>query len=246
MKLKKKIVKRTKNKKSKSLYFGKEAHLAIIDYQNEDCRSKREQIYIERIKHSFDKLSENLIFIHGFAQDKEHFNVLKSDCVSFLYETLEKFDRDRGSKAFSYFNVCAKNFLIIRSKKLAKARQRNISLEDFKNLNSAQKSAIENYKVVPAQDDIIIREEDKEILKEVLKKIQAKVHNTNEKLCIEAIITLFNRLEDLDFLNKRAVFVYLREISGLNPKQLSVAISNIRKYYREIVKNDTLYLLFKT
>ena len=65
-------------------------------------------------------LSENLIFIHGFAKDKEHFTVLKSDCVSFLYETLEKFDRDRGSKAFSYFNVCAKNFLIIRSKKDAK------------------------------------------------------------------------------------------------------------------------------
>ena len=244
--LKKKTTRRRKGKKSKSLYFGKEAHAAIIEYQNENCRAEREKIYINKIKHSFDKLSENLIFIHGFARDKEHFLVLKSDCVSFLYETLEKFDRDRGSKAFSYFNVCAKNFLIIRSKKDAKNKKRNISIEDFKNLNSTEKNAIENYKIIPAQDDLIIREEDKEILKEVLLKIKNKVSNSNEKLCIDAIITLFDKLEDLDFLNKRAVFVYLREISGLNPKQLSVAISNIRKYYREIVKNDTLYLLFKT
>ena len=90
MKLKKKITKR--KRKSKSLYFGKEAHSAIVDYQNEDNREKKEIIYISRIKQSFDKLSENLIFIHGFARDKEHFHILKSDCVSFLYETLEKFE----------------------------------------------------------------------------------------------------------------------------------------------------------
>ena len=53
-------------------------------------------------------------------------------------------------------------------------------------------------------------------------------------------------LDNLDFLNKRAIFVYLREISGLNPKQLSVSISNIRKYYREVVGSDDFYQLFKS
>ena len=46
---------------------------------------------------------------------------------------------------------------------------------------------------------------------------------------------------DLDFLNKRAVFVYMREISGLTPKQLSVAMSNVRKHYKEIKKGDCEY-----
>ena len=46
-----------------------------------------------------------------FAKDPVMFQTLKLDCVTFLYETLEKFDPARGSKAFSYFNVCAKNFL---------------------------------------------------------------------------------------------------------------------------------------
>ena len=50
-------------------------------------------------------------------------------------------------------------------------------------------------------------------------------------------------------INKQVVwyliFVYLRELSGLNAKQLSVAMSNIRKYYRDITHNNTEFFLFK-
>ena len=124
VKLKKKIKKvRSKNTKKRKPYFGKDAHAAVVDYQSTDDRNKKNIIYIEKIKPSFDKLAENLIFIHGFANDVESFEIMKADCVSFLYETLEKFDPARGSKAFSYFNVCAKNFLIIRSKKKTKNRK---------------------------------------------------------------------------------------------------------------------------
>ena len=80
----------------------------------------------------------------------------------------------------------------------------------------------------------------------ILQKIKLRVNNQNEKLCIEAIVKVFDNIDNLDFLNKRAIFVYLREISGLNPKQLSVAISNIRKYYREIVGDNDFYKLFIT
>ena len=52
---------------------------------------------------------------------------------------------------------------------------------------------------------------------------------------------LFKDIDSLELLNKRAIFVYLREISGLNPKQLSVAMSNVRKHFREIVKNNDEY-----
>ena len=111
-------------------------------------------------------------------------------------------------------------------------------------MSRLEKTMVESHSVVPSPDDMFIRTEDKEILKEMLQKISTKVSNENEKVCIAAIITLFNNIEELEFLNKRAVFVYLREISGLNPKQLSVALSSIRKQYREIVKSDDLFMLF--
>lgn len=241
MKLQKKIKKKGAKKEP---YFGKTAHKAIVDYQKSDCTEEKHAIYDKTIRRSFEKLAENLIYIYGFSRDPEHFKVLKLDCVSFLYETLEKFDADRGSKAFSYFNVCAKNHLLMKSKKTTKRKIRNVSLEDLSELNSVEKDMVEKYKMIPSQDSILIREEDKELLKEVLGKIKTRVNNENEKLCINSVITLFQNIDELDFLNKRAVFVYLREISGLNPKQLSVSLSSIRKHYRDIVKSDDMFLLF--
>lgn len=239
MKLKKKI-----RRKSKKPYFGKHVHESVVDFQETESQEERHEIYEVHIRNAFEKLSENLIYIYGFSRDAEHFKILKSDCVSFLYETLEKFDASKGSKAFSYFNVCAKNHLLAKAKKTQKSKIRNISLSNITTMSRLEKSMVESHSVVPSPDDMVIRTEDKEILKEMLQKISAKVSNENEKVCIAAIITLFNNIEELEFLNKRAVFVYLREISGLNPKQLSVALSSIRKQYREIVKSDDLFMLF--
>ena len=90
----KKISKKSKKpaKKKKKSYFGKEAHQAIVDYQHTECKEIKNDIYEKRIKPSFEKLAENLIFIHGFASsDYSLVSILKNDCVSFLYETLEKF-----------------------------------------------------------------------------------------------------------------------------------------------------------
>lgn len=239
MKLKKKI-----RRKSKKPYFGKHVHESVVDFQETKSQEERHEIYEVHIRNAFEKLSENLIYIYGFSRDAEHFKILKSDCVSFLYETLEKFDASKGSKAFSYFNVCAKNHLLAKAKKTQKSKIRNISLSDITTMSRLEKTMVESHSVVPSPDDMFIRTEDKEILKEMLQKISTKVSNENEKVCIAAIITLFNNIEELEFLNKRAVFVYLREISGLNPKQLSVALSSIRKQYREIVKSDDLFMLF--
>jgi len=233
-----------KKEKKKKLYFDKNAHLAIVEFQKAEEREKKSEIYVEKIKPSFDKLAENLIYIHGFSRDKEHFHILKSDCVTFLYEILEKFDPARGSKAFSYFNVCAKNFLIIQNKKATKRKIRNISIDD-ESLSLSEKAKIEAHQVIPSQEQVMIKEEDKIVLRQMLQEIKKRISNPGEVACLDAIITLFNRIEDLDFLNKRAVFVYLRELSGLNPKQLSVAMSNVRKHYRDLKQSNSEYILFK-
>ena len=233
---------KTKKKGKKKPYFGKDAHQAIIDYQTTECKEEKNKIYYNKIKPSFEKLAENLIFIHGFASsDYSMVEVMKNDCVSFLYETLEKFDVSRGTKAFSYFNVVAKNWLIIQSKKRVKNRNRHVSMSDFNVLSRTDKASIENYQIIPSQETLMIMKQNREMLDVLFLKIKNRLTNQNEIACVNAIITLFNKIDELDFLNKRAVFVYMRELSNLTPKQLSVAMSNIRKHYREIVKgNDDL------
>ena len=238
--LKKKTVKRKKST-TKKLYFGKEAHEAIVEYQSTLCRRERHKIYEKKIRQSFHKLVENLIFIHGFARDPVTFQTLKFDCVTFLYETLEKFDPERGSKAFSYFNVCAKNFLIIQTNKKNKNDRRSVSFDNYANLSAADKRSIDLHSYVPSPESQLIQEEDRQRMFDVLGIIEGRIKNENEKLCVQAVSKLFENIDDLELLNKRAIFVYLREISGLNPKQLSVAMSSVRKHFREIIKSNDEY-----
>jgi hypothetical protein len=238
---KKKVVKRRSKSKGRKLYFGPDTDKAILDFKNEECDKIRQRIYVSKIQPSFAKLSENLIFIHGFAKHHYSYETLKDDCVAFLYETLQKFDSSRGTKAFSYFNVVAKNWLIIQSKKRVRNLSRHVSLSNFNEMKATDKEMIEMSNCMPSQDFVVIANENKQILIEMLEKIRKRINSQNEISCMNAIQTVFESVDDLDFLNKRGVFVYLRELSGLTPKQLSVAMSNIRKHYKDIKKTNVEY-----
>lgn len=239
------VTRRRGKRKGTKMYFGRPAHDAIIEFQKAETEKEKHEIYITKIKQPFNKLVENLIFIHGFRSLTGSYEDLKNDCVTFLYETLPKFDASKGSKAFSYFNVVAKNWLIIRSKKNTREMKRSVSIDDTEILSQRDKIAIESYSIAESQDTEMIKKNAIENLFTLLNEIKDRLDGANEISCINAIITLFTSIDDLDFLNKRAVFVYLRDLSGLNPKQLSVAMSSIRKHYRSIKKDDQFDIFFR-
>ena len=236
---KKKIRKRRKRGKNKlRQYFHEGTQAAIENFQATDNLEEKSSIYKEEILPAFEKLAENLIFIHRFTSLHSSYEDLKNDCVTFLYETLYKFDASRGTKAFSYFNVVAKNFLIIKSKQRTNFLRRNISIENPASFSHDEMNSLNDFNSVPAQEEYIMRRERREIILEMVDKVEAVAKSNNEKACIYAVKKLFENADDLEFLNKRAVFVYLREMSGLNPKQLTTTISSLKKKYNEIRKTD--------
>ena len=98
--------------------------------------------------------------------------------------------------------------------------------------------AIENSSVVLSQDEQMIAKNRINEILSLLQEIKIRTTNENEILCINAIIKIFSHIDDLEFLNKRAIFVYIRDLSSLNPKKLSVAMSQIRKHYKELARSD--------
>ena len=239
----KKIEKTTAKKKRKPRkknkvrqYFHEGTQAAIEQFQAEESLEKKAKIYESEILPAFEKLSENLIFIHRFTSLHSSYEDLKNDCITFLYEALYKFDASRGTKAFSYYNVVAKNFLIIKSKQRTKFLKRNISLENPAAFTQDETISLNDHNSVPAQEERIIREEKRDVILEMIEKIEDIVKSDNERACIYAVRHLFENADELEFLNKRAVFVYLREMSGLNPKQLTTTISSLKKKYNELRK----------
>lgn len=239
---KKRTIRRKKGTGKSILYFHEGTQTAICSYQAMEDRAEKEKIYVSDILPAFSKLVENLIFMHGFASGQDPYEDLKSDCITFLYETIHKFDASRGSKAFSYFNVVAKNWLIIRTKQKNKRLKRYVSLDDHDSLSHSEKKLIEDFQAIPGQDDVMIKEGMKSDIIRVLYEIKDRIITENEISCINAIITIFETMDDLDFINKRALFIYMRDLSNLNAKQLSISMSIIRKHYRDLTSTDDFKL----
>ena len=240
--MKKKVVRR-KIKRSKTPgkhYFTVETQAAIEKFQGSESDGEKDELYTKEIMPAFDKLAENLILIYGFAKGRHDFGSLKNDCVTFLYETLYKFDPSKGTKAFSYFNVVAKNWLILNTRKKKKVQDNSYSIHDLEAFNQVDRRAILTHQVSDSPDDILIAGEKRDEIKKTLEILKGKVVNTNDVACINAVIIVFERIDDLDLLNKRAIYVYIREISGLNSKQLSTSMSTIRRLYRQ-VKSEELF-----
>ncbi len=228
----------------RNMYFNMDTQASIVEYQNCECPDEKRKIYEKDILPAYDKLVENLIFVYGFKSPYNSFDELKNDCVTFLYESINKWSPEKGTKAFSYFNVVAKNWLIINTRQHKKRRDRHLSINQPDKMSNAQKEQLESFKVIPSPDDTIILRERKNQIISLVVAMKVKVSNENEMLCLEAIHTLFSKIDELDLLNKRAVLVYIREISGLDKKQMSKAMSVIRRHYRSMVKDKNLYDIF--
>ena len=86
---------------------------------------------------------------------------------------------------------------------------------------------------MPEQENGFNKTLDMNRLIESLYDIRTKSKTENELLAINSIINLFENIGSLDLLNKSAILLYLRELSGLNSKHLTSALQNIKKYYRK-------------
>ena len=238
------VNKKNSKKNKKNYYFTMEVQNKIVEYQLEKCAKKKQNIYKNFINPAFTQLVQNLVSVYGFKSFNEDISHLKSDCITFLFETIHKWSPDKKSKAFSYFNVVAKNWLTINSRKLLKMQRRNACIDDPYGLTSAEKKDLFSREYIDPDIALIKSIEKFDKIIEMLTYIEKRLKDEKDIKCCFAIKKVFNSIDDLEFFNKRAIFVYLREISGLNSTELSSSLSSIRKIYRKVAGPDKLFDIF--
>ena len=203
----KRKIKRRRGKGKSNMYFTMDTQTAIISFQETESQQEREDLYNAQIKYAFEKLVENLIFVYGFQNPYTPTKHLQADCVSFLFETIHKWKKEKGTKAFSYFNVVGKNWLIMNAKKRQKKLKRSISFEDTENMSAKDRSKITHHQIVPSADDRLDTIESKMEILRALKAIKDKVHQENEILCIDAIITMKKLIRWIFLISEQSLFM---------------------------------------
>ena len=220
------------------LYFDKQTETAIITFLESDVKSTKEKIYKHEIFPAMEKLVESLIYVYGFKSPLMNTAELIEEGCFFLYDSLHKWDPQKGSKAFSYFNVVAKNFLINITNGHRKKYMKHVYLDDVQSEKSEYKQHLKMLDRVPSAEEVMINcERNRENIERV-KKIRHQLNDDRDLTTIDAVEKLFDLSGEVDFINKQSIYVYLVEISGLEKKQVAKSMSKIRKIYSRMLVEE--------
>ena len=157
----------------------------------------------------------------------ENVDVLKDECKIWLTTILSKFNPNQGTKAFSYFSVVTKNWFTHKAKKQTQKNRREINYDsmvrEIETLTEEQtKSFLEE-------------EEDRQFWEILLKEVkgwQKLSLKENEQKVLDAVLTLLENIDQIEIFNKKAIYLYMREITGLNTKQIVSCLNKMRARYR--------------
>ncbi len=215
-----------KKKRKKNNYFTKVHENAIISYALTDDKIIRTELYIELIGPALDEMVDKIVYTYKF-NNLPNIDYLKDDCKIWLMTILDKYDPSKKSKAFSYFSVITKNWFIHKVKQNSKKLKRDLQYESIT-------SAVESEQLVETNPYEIDRETYEfwqHLFREMDSWDKLKLKD-NERKVLEAIKILFNSIDEIEIFNKKAIYLYMREITGLNTKQIVNNLNRIRKRYR--------------
>jgi len=214
-----------KRTRRKNHYFTLDHEEAIIRYARSTCQRERTELYVEYIQPAFNEMVDKIVFTYKFT-NLPNCDSLREECKIWLMTILDKYDPNKGSKAFSYFSVITKNWFIHKVKRQQKRNKREI---DYDNISKAYEEEF-----LSTNDSYITEREEKEFWQsfyEELKSWDATQMKENDLKVYQAINILFESKEDIDIFNKKAIYLYLREITGLNTKQIVNSLKKFRKKY---------------
>jgi len=209
-----------RRKKSKN-YFTQDTENAIVLYNNTPDPKVRSDIYQREIHYPFFKLTENIIhtfkFYYTEVSNLEH---LQHEIICFLLSKIHLFDPTRGAKAYSYFGTIVKRWLILYNTKNYTKKIKKVDVEYLTKDNSTYVYELKDY--TKEKDDLSQYIE--LYLEYTTENIFELFPKKNDAQIADAILELFRKRETIEVFNKKALYIYIREMVDVKtPKITKIA-----------------------
>ena len=254
------IIRRHKAQKQSRVYFTKETEKAIVDYNRSSDPDERSKLYEEKIHWAFYKLTENIIhtFKFYYTDGVENLEDLQHEIMVFLLSKIHKFDPTNGAKAYSYFGTIVKRWLIVYNQKNYGKKIKNISISDlnhYSQLDTTDPSFITSKRVEDDVQTVIKNEEfsnipDSKIPKEYkyedrlslfvdeyieycTDRIYDLFPKGNDAMIADAILELFRKRDNIDVFNKKALYIYIREMVDVKTPKITKIANKLYSIFKE-------------
>jgi hypothetical protein len=218
-----------KKKKPKNYYFDQVVENAIIRYNKSDDARLKNVIYNDHISYAFDKLAENIIHTFKFYYFDVPSEQVKHEVVSFLVMNMHKFKEGKG-KAFSYFSIVAKNYLILHNNK------------NYKNYKIHDKMDVLDYSsnIKESQTKSHVANFNKDYVTEMLDYWDNNLTNIFRRqkdiLVADAVLEMFRRRENIENFNKKALYILIREMTGSKTQHITRIVNVMKKYNVQLLR----------
>lgn len=230
VKLKKKRKPRSKNKK---IYFSQDTEDAIVEYNSTEDMVARNKLYNERISYPFDKLAENILNTFKFSYFQCSHEEVQKEVVSNLVSNIHKYKQGNG-KAFSYFSIIAKNFLILYNNGNYKKFKRHTSVDDDEIIYEKKELTIN-----PRS------ETRKKELSEFVKLMIEYYDNNLERLfkkpqelkIAAAVVEIFRKSESIENFNKKALYLYIREMTDCKTQNITKVVNKMKDVQAQLTRS---------
>jgi hypothetical protein len=150
---------------------------------------------------------------------------LQGDTISFLVMQMHKYQQEKG-RAFSYFSILTKNYLILgnnehwKFKKISQRIDANASEYAFDVIDEAQHRK--------QNDDI------PEFVKMMLdyweNNLTTVFVKRQEMMIADAVLTLFRRSINIENFNKKALYLMIREMTGLRTQYITAVVNKMKEH----------------
>jgi hypothetical protein len=231
------IIAKHKAQKQKRRYFTKDTEDAIVRYNKSTNPKERSDIYEGYIHWPFYKLTENIIHTFKFYNtDVEDLEDLQHEIITFLLSKIHLFDPSKGAKAYSYFGTIVKRYLIVYNEKNYKKLISNYSLNqnDDNSVNDDSNSISSHPKMhyqldlewgdlsfngyTPKDRLSLFMDYYINYCSDNLSNLFPKPEDAKVADCI---LELFRKRDSIDVFNKKALYIYIREMMDVKTPQIT-------------------------
>ena len=227
-----KKIKKRGRPRTKKYYFNQNTEDAIIAYNHETNQALRDRVYSEYIYKAFDKLAENIIHTFKFYYvDGSHSDV-KHEVVAFLIEKMPKFQKGKG-KAFSYFSIIAKNYLIITNNKQYQRLKQKADIFKIDSERNVTNEIVRNDHVTEMKDFV------SEFVAHWEVYLFERFNKLRDRQIADAVLELFRIRDNIENFNKKALYIMIREMTSVKTLYITKVVNIIKQSYRD------LYPLYK-
>ena len=224
------MAKKRGRKPKKKMYFGQEVQDAIIRYNDTDNYALKNKIYQEEIHAAFDKLCENIINTFKFEYFDDVFEDVKTEVVSFLVMNMHKYKEGKG-KAFSYFSIVAKNYLILHNNNNYKKMKSQDQLDvlDYRRNVMSEVKGDETKDYYEVFFEEMLDYWDNHLMELFKRKKDLNV--------ADSVIYLFKNRHNIENFNKKALYILIRERTGSNTQHITRVVNVMKKHHFKLQEN---------